>query len=196
MLVPHSCPFPEADFHGTLPTRHTHCTLQKAPGARARVPPTRAGLEAANGGGRAAGYHGGHSRPAEAPERGAKDCLGGGHRRLPCQPAAWPRAAGAFTSPHCGDRGDASPRARHCPTCCRRRRLPPAATHSELPSLPALWLQVRSSQLDKEASELRAENETLLRTVEEQKHSAVQSAQVGGQGCGWLPACHHSSAAH
>ncbi|KAL4437310.1 hypothetical protein ABPG75_004449 [Micractinium tetrahymenae] len=38
-------------------------------------------------------------------------------------------------------------------------------------------LQVRCSQLDKEASELRAENETLLRSAEEAKHSAVVSAQ-------------------
>jgi len=40
---------------------------------------------------------------------------------------------------------------------------------------------VRNAQLDKEASELRAENDTLLRSVEEQKHSAVASAQVGGR---------------
>lgn len=38
-------------------------------------------------------------------------------------------------------------------------------------------LQVRNAQLDKEASELRLENETLLRSLEDQKHSAVQSAQ-------------------
>ncbi|KAI3424821.1 hypothetical protein D9Q98_008207 [Chlorella vulgaris] len=38
-------------------------------------------------------------------------------------------------------------------------------------------LQVRSAQLDKEASELRQENETLLKNVEEQKRSAVSSAQ-------------------
>jgi hypothetical protein len=42
--------------------------------------------------------------------------------------------------------------------------------------------QVRSAQLDKEASELRQENETLLKNVEEQKRSAVSSAQV----CRWL----------
>ena len=49
-------------------------------------------------------------------------------------------------------------------------------------SLPTQWcrphVQVRNAQLDKEASELRQENETLLRSVEEQKHSAVNSAQV------------------
>ncbi|PSC73673.1 autophagy-related 16 [Micractinium conductrix] len=38
-------------------------------------------------------------------------------------------------------------------------------------------LQVRNAQLDKEAAELRAENETLLRSAEEAKHSAVASAQ-------------------
>lgn len=38
--------------------------------------------------------------------------------------------------------------------------------------------QVRNAQLDKEASELRAENETVLRTLEEQKRGAVQGAQV------------------
>lgn len=43
----------------------------------------------------------------------------------------------------------------------------------------ALGPQVRCAQLDKEASELRLENETLLRTVEDGKHAAVQSAQVG-----------------
>ncbi|PRW45473.1 autophagy-related 16 [Chlorella sorokiniana] len=37
--------------------------------------------------------------------------------------------------------------------------------------------RVRCAQLDKEASELRLENETLLRTVEDGKHAAVQSAQ-------------------
>ncbi len=38
---------------------------------------------------------------------------------------------------------------------------------------------MRCAQLDKEASELRLENETLLRAVEDGKHAAVQSAQVG-----------------
>ena len=53
-------------------------------------------------------------------------------------------------------------------------------------SCARLCTQVRNAQLDKEASELRAENETLLRAAEEAKHSAVQSAQVrsGGGGSG------------
>lgn len=38
--------------------------------------------------------------------------------------------------------------------------------------------QVRNAQLDKEAGELRAENETLLRSVEEGRRSAVHSAMV------------------
>lgn len=39
-------------------------------------------------------------------------------------------------------------------------------------------VQVRAAQLDKEASELRLENETLLRSLEEQKRSAVLSTQA------------------
>ena len=49
---------------------------------------------------------------------------------------------------------------------------------SSLPTPVPPYLQVRNAQLDKEASELRQENETLLRSVEDQKHSAVNSAQV------------------
>ena len=46
------------------------------------------------------------------------------------------------------------------------------------PNVARPHVQVRNAQLDKEASELRQENETLLWSVEEQKHSAVNSAQV------------------
>lgn len=75
------------------------------------------------------------------------------------------------------------------PLAVARRRLPPAgaAVGASLALLlRCLCAQVRNAQLDKEASELRAENETLLRAAEEAKHSAVQSAQVpsGGVGSG------------
>lgn len=47
-------------------------------------------------------------------------------------------------------------------------------------SLFSVLAQVRCAQLDKEAAELRAENETLLRSAEAAKHSAAVSAQVSG----------------
>ena len=63
-----------------------------------------------------------------------------------------------------------------------RERTRPFVAWVRASSLPTQWcrphVQVRNAQLDKEASELRQENETLLRSVEEQKHSAVNSAQV------------------
>lgn len=41
---------------------------------------------------------------------------------------------------------------------------------------------MRNAQLDKEAGELRAESDTLVRTLEEAKHAAVQGAEVRPRG--------------
>lgn len=54
----------------------------------------------------------------------------------------------------------------------------PVARQPHTTLLASPCSQVRCAQLDKEASELRLENETLLRTVEDGKQAAVQSAQV------------------
>lgn len=67
----------------------------------------------------------------------------------------------------------------------RRRRRPQLPLHAPLPvaplphSLPSSSsLQVRNGQLDKEAGELRSENEELHRVVEESKRGAVRSEEV------------------
>ena len=49
---------------------------------------------------------------------------------------------------------------------------------AEAPTTSILPCQVRVGQLDKEAAELRAENETLLRAAEDGKRAAVQGAMV------------------
>lgn len=50
------------------------------------------------------------------------------------------------------------------------------------PPAPSAAAQVRCRQLDKEAGELRLENDTLLRTVEEAKHAAARGEEVRGGG--------------
>lgn len=101
------------------------------------------------------------ARPAEWGAAGRLLRAGGGLLR---HLDALARAAGAFSAIHKGrEQAWASERGPSRTQPCRQ----------------ALGPQVRCAQLDKEASELRLENETLLRTVEDGKHAAVQSAQVG-----------------
>ena len=66
-----------------------------------------------------------------------------------------------------------------CASVAGKHQLGSAAPAAHNPAGKPWAPQVRCAQLDKEASELRLENETLLRTVEDGKHAAVQSAQVG-----------------
>jgi hypothetical protein len=63
-----------------------------------------------------------------------------------------------------------------------RRAAPLSRPPRRRPPAPPNGPQVRNAQLDKEAGELRSENEELHRAVEEGKHAAVRSEEVSRAG--------------
>lgn len=158
-------------------------TFTNQPRGSPRVPQAGAtggggSLSASHGGGGSASGGGGRPEPAGSAQCGGECGLGRGHLRLPRCAAAQPRVAGASESGSCASGFDTSSGVTGRTWGRRRCRPPLLLPRRSHPLRQLCRVQVRNAQLDKEASELRAENETLLRAAEDAKHSAVQSAQV------------------